>query len=208
MIHPCQFSPEVLDAVRGLIQPGEHVHDPFAGTGLRLAALCDELGVTYSGSDIEEWSGADRRVWVGDAMRRDSYPYWQTFTVVTSPVYLNKRLADYANGPAPTTKTKGRRDYGISLGRALHPLNLARHTGRPGRAAAYWDTHSQAVSHWGGRALVNVDSPISDGWQRILTERGFTVSDVIPVCTQRYGGLHNAEKRAEFEVLIVAERER
>jgi hypothetical protein len=206
MTHPCQFSPEVLDVLGPLIQPGEHIHDPFAGTGLRLAALCDEIGAEYSGADIEQWPGADRRVWIGDATKKDSYPYWSTFRVVTSPVYLNKRLADYANGPLPTTKIKGRRDYGISLGRALHPGNLARHTGKPARAAAYWHTHSEAVKHWGDRALVNVDSPIAAGWRSILEAQGFTVTDEIPVYTQRYGGLDNAEKRAEFEVVMICER--
>ena len=55
MAHPCQFSPEVLDVLAGLISPGEHVYDPFAGPGVRLGALCDELGATFSGGDIEEW---------------------------------------------------------------------------------------------------------------------------------------------------------
>lgn len=207
-VHPCEYSPEVIDCLHSLIRPGEHVHDPFAGMGRRLAALCDEVGVEYSGSDIEAWPGADHRVWVGDATTPDSYPYWRTFTVVTSPVYLNKRLADYANGPKPTTKLRGRRDYGISLGRALHPNNLARHTGRPSRSDTYWRLHATAVKLWDQRAIINVDDPISAGWCQLLTERGFRISNVIPVYTQRYGGLHNAEKRAEFEVVIVATRGR
>ena len=204
-VHPCQYSPEVIDALRGLIQPGEHIHDPFAGTGLRLAALCDELGAEYTGGDIEEWPGADHRVSLADATEYASYPL-TTFTVATSPVYLNKRLADYANGPLPTTKIKGRRDYGISLGRALHANNLARHTGKPGRAGAYWRTHSEAVTWWNDRALVNVDSPIADGWVDVLGAAGYQIEEVIRVLTQRYGGLNNADKRAEFEVLIVASR--
>lgn len=205
MAHPCQYSPEVLSTLSDLISRGEHVHDPFAGTGHRLAALCDQLGATYSGGDIEEWPGADQRVQLADAMDSRSYPA-SPFTVVTSPVYLNKRLADYANGPKPTTKVKGRRDYGISLGRALHSNNLARQTGRVSRTAAYWLGHSQAIRYWGDRVLVNVDSPICDGWLDLLFAHGFTIWDVIPVYTQRYGGLDNAEKRAEHEVLIVAER--
>lgn len=202
--HPCEYSPEVLDVLRGLIRPGEHIHDPFAGMGRRLGALCDELGAMFTGSDIESWPGGSKRVWLGDAALADSYPR-TPFTVVTSPVYLNKRLADYANGPLPTTKVKGRRDYGISLGRALHSRNLARHTGRPARAGRYWQTHSEAVSHWSERALVNVDSPIAEGWTLILTEHAYQILDVIPVRTQRYGGLHNADKRADHEVVIVAE---
>jgi hypothetical protein len=123
-----------------------------------------------------------------------------------SPVYLNKRLADYPNGPTPTTKIKGRRDYAIALGHALHADNLARATGHPSRAARYWQGHGDAVKHWGWRAIVNVDEPISVEWQDLLRNNGFVIHDVIPVFTRRYGGLANAEKRADHEVIIVATR--
>lgn len=202
-VHPCQFSPEVIEALRPLLRTDEHVHDPFAGTGLRLAALCDEVGATFTGTDIEDWPGHHPFVGLGDSTDGESYPP-EPFTVVTSPVYLNKRLADYANGPLPTTKVKGRRDYGISLGRALHANNLARHTGKPGRAGKYWNLHAECVQWWGDRALVNVDSPIADGWVSLLAAKGYRIEDVIEVRTQRYGGLDNAEKRADYEVLIVA----
>ena len=204
-VHPCPFSPEVIDALRDLIHTGEHIHDPFAGLGLRLADLCDELGATYSGGDIEEWPGADHRVGLLDATLESGYPT-TPFTIATSPVYQNKRLADYANGPLPTTKVKGRRDYGISLGRALNANNLARHTGKPSRAAAYWRTHSEAVRWWGNRVLVNVDSPIADTWALMLNEYGYHIEQWIPVYTQRYGGLDNADKRAEYEILMVGTR--
>lgn len=204
-VHPAQFSPEVIVVLANLVAPGEHVHDPFAGTGLRLGALCDKIGATYSGGDIEDWPGHDRRVALADATVATSYPAGP-FSVVTSPVYLNKRLADYANGPLPTTKVKGRRDYGISLGRPLHPNNLARHTGKDSRAEAYWRLHREAAKHWGGRVIVNVDSPIGMGWGSMLVDLGYVVDDVIPAHTRRYGGLDNAEKRAELEIVIVAQR--
>jgi hypothetical protein len=119
--HPCQFSPEVLEVLAGFIRPGEHVHDPFAGPGLRLGRVCDQIGATFSGSDIEPWPGRDRRVVVADARDPLSYPR-KPFTIVTSPVYANKRCADYPNGPTSRTKVKGRRDYAIALGRGLHPF--------------------------------------------------------------------------------------
>ena len=207
-LHPAQFSPEVIEVLRDLIRPGEHIHDPFAGTGLRLGALCDELGATYSGGDIEDWPGHDPRVALADATVADSYPV-EPFTVVTSPVYLNKRLADYANGPLPTTKVKGRRDYGISLGRPLHANNLARTTGQHARhdeGEAYWRLHREAAKHWGDGVVVNVDEPIAYGWGTILIGLGYWVGPIIPAYTRRYGGLSNADKRAEHEVVIVAQR--
>lgn len=203
MTHPCQYSPEVLTVLAELIRPGEHIHDPFAGPGNRLANLCDQIGATYSGGDIEDWPGHDPRVRQVDATQADSYPTGD-YRLVTSPVYVNKRCADYRNGPTPTTKTKGRRDYGIALGRALNPRNLARHTGRPAEAETYWRLHAEAVAHWPARVIVNVDEPISDRWQQTLLDAGYRVGRVLPAYTQRYGGLDNADKRAEFEVVIVA----
>lgn len=204
-VHPCQWSPEVLDAIRPLIRCGERIHDPFAGTGLRLGQLCNDVGAAFTGTDIEDWPGHDWRVALGDSTFAASYP-GRGFTIVTSPVYLNKRLADYPNGPLPTTRMKGRRDYGISLGRALHPNNLARHTGRPSRAVDYWRLHGDAVKHWRERAIVNVDGPIEAGWLKLLLDHGYRIDDVHHVVTQRYGGLDNASKRADFEVVIEARR--
>jgi hypothetical protein len=205
MKHPCQFSPEVLEVIEPLLRPGEHVHDPFAGPGNRLAALCDKIGCTFSGGDIEDWPGKDERVAVSNAMAGSSYPS-KVFTLVTSPVYQNKRCADYRNGPGPNTKVKGRRDYGIALGRPLDPCNLARYTGRPKEAESYWELHAEAVKHWPDRVIVNVDLPIADRWLELLLDAGYPLREVIPAYTRRYRGLDNAEKRAEYEVVVVAER--
>lgn len=209
MKHPCQFSKEVLDVIEPMIRPGEHVHDPFAGPGFRLAALCDKVGATFSGGELEDWpEGHDPRVVIGDAGNArfaHSYPS-RIFTIVTSPTYQNKRCADYRNGPGPNTKVKGRRDYGISLGRALHPDNTARYTGRPKEEAKYWELHAEAVKHWPDRAIVNVDEPICERWIELLHDAGYPLCSVTRAYTQRYRGLDNAEKRAEFEVVIVAER--
>lgn len=204
--HGAQFSPEVLDVIAPLLVRGEQVHDPFAGPGVRLAALCDRLGCTYSGTDIEDWPGHDRRVMVGSALDPITYPA-DEFRVVTSPTYVNKRLADYPDGPTPNTKIKGRRDYSLWLGRPLHPDNLARTTGRPARAEDYWRLHALAVKCWPTAVIVNVDEPIGERWQAVLIAEGYRVDQVIPAFTRRYGGLDNAEKRADHEVVIVAERE-
>jgi hypothetical protein len=52
--------------------------------------------------------------------------------------------------------------------------------------------------------VVNVDLPIADGWCALLEAEGYTVRQVIPAYTRRHGGLANAEKRAEHEVVILA----
>jgi hypothetical protein len=195
----------VLEVVEPLITPGERIYDPFAGHGERLAGVCDRAGAVFSGGDIEIWEPHDPRVLQADALDPHSYPQ-RPFTIVTSPVYQNKRCADYPNGPTPKTKTKGRRDYGIALGRALHPDNLARTTGRPARAEEYWRLHAAAVKHWDEQVILNVDLPISERWCALLIDDGYAISQVIPAYTHRYGGLDNAEKRAEHEVVIVAEK--
>ncbi len=146
--HPAQYSPEVLDVIARHLRPGDHMFDPFAGTGHRLASLCDELRLEFSGADIEDWPGHDVWVICADAADSTTYPR-APFVICCSPVYVHKRLADYPNGPTPFTKTKGRRDYGIALGRPLHPDNFARSTGRPAQAERYWQDHSEAVKHWG-----------------------------------------------------------
>ena len=40
----------------------------------------------------------------------------------------------------------------------------------------------------------------------MLTEAGYIIEQVVPAHTRRYGGLDNADKRAEYEVVIVASR--
>jgi hypothetical protein len=43
-LHPAEFSPEVIEALRDRISPSDRIHDPFAGRGVRLGKLCDEVG--------------------------------------------------------------------------------------------------------------------------------------------------------------------
>jgi hypothetical protein len=88
----------------------------------------------------------------------------------------------------------------------LHPDNLARLTGRPSREDEYYREHAQAVKLWSHRVLLNVDSPIARRWTDLLGDHGYTITAIIKIKTPRYGGLANAEKRADHEVLIVAVR--
>jgi hypothetical protein len=198
--HPAEFSPEVLAVVALYVRRGMHVHDPFAGRGVRLGALCDARGATFTGTDIDVYREGDYRVIQADSSEEITYPF-PPFTVVTSPVYTNRISVDYVDGPTPTTKVNGRRSYGICLGRALHPRNFAR-AGR--HLEDYYELHAEAVRHWSTAAFVNVDAPMLDGWTRLLERFNYRIDEVIEVGTRRYRGLANSDIRADHEVVIVA----
>jgi hypothetical protein len=83
---------------------------------------------------------------------------------------------------------------------------MIRLTGRPREAPRYWEGHADAVRHWGDRAVLNVDGPVSEPRQALLADSGYSVITVVQVRTRRYGGLSNADKRADHEVVIVVER--
>jgi hypothetical protein len=206
--HPAEYSTEVLQEIgpRLLRLAPERVHDPFAGRGRRLGHLCDLLEITFTGTDIDRYKDADRRVQCRNANDPAGYPP-APFVIVCSPVYFGNRIStDYTNGPLASTKTSGRRSYGISLGRALHPDNLARLC-RPTDHDAYYRGHGKAVKHWGERVFLNVDSPLVDDWCRLLGAHGFRLAEpVLRVRTSRYRGLAGSDKRADHEAVIVATR--
>jgi len=206
--HPCTYSPEVLAVFARLIPRGTRIHDSYAGTGKKLGSLADEMDWTFSGTDLQTWpEGMDPRLVLGNATDTSTYPtepYWQ----VTSPTYGNRNGGDYSRGPTPRTRLKGRRSYTLALGGLLHPENTARWT-IARDAERYWASHAAAVSCWSGAVatLVNVDLPIVRGWEQLLIEAGFRITEVIPVYTQRHGGLANADVRPDHEVVIVATKE-
>ena len=110
---------------------------PSPGLVSVSAAVRDQLGATFSGSDIEPWPGRGLCVVVADA--RDPLSYLRKpFTIVTSPVYANKRYAHDPNGPTSWTKVKGRRDLRASRPwpRALTSLTW------PAIRGALVETHS------------------------------------------------------------------
>jgi hypothetical protein len=202
--HPAQFSKSIIAALASMIPAGSHVHDPYAGLGLRLGALCDELGATFTGTDIEAWPDADSRVVVGDARDPASYPAGR-FIVVTSPPYFGNRIStDYANGPLPTTKTAGRRSYGISLGRALHADNLAR-LGREKHRRDFYENFA-AAAQWWPEALLNVDLPMKDDTLDALLAAGLSACTLLPVETPRYRVAGHGDERPPHELVIHAER--
>lgn len=99
--HPARWSPQIIDVLRTELAGAPWVHDPFAGTGERLGALCDEIGVEFSGTELEEAFIVDPRVVPGDSRDNRTYPRlpwpaigWGPYWIVTSPVYPNG-MADH-----------------------------------------------------------------------------------------------------------------
>lgn len=208
-VHPARFSKAVLDVVKPLIDHyGLPVHDPFAGTGERLGRAVRGMLLEYSGTDIEEWQDMDWGVAIGDSRVAATYPRGD-FLVVTSPVYFGNRISsDYVEGPLDTTKSRGRHAYGISLGRPLHPDNMARLCRATKREEH--DTFAlEVMKHWRYRALLNVDAPLANQWVRIAWMAGYITTARIPAKTRRLqGGLAGAKKRAPNEVILVMHRRR
>lgn len=214
--HPAPFSEPIIEALADLIPehvpPGWIVHDPFAGEGKRLGALCDRLGYKFSGSDLEPWLDADPRVDVGDSTRFNSYPFWtgRPFSVVTSPTY-NNGLNDHFK-PGDTSR---RLTYRVAAGRELHPHNTGRYSGRGSKAAeaAYWELTKQCVKHWPSVALVNVKDSVRAGevyplvvhWADLLEGVGYTVDQHMVECPGwRFGA--NSAARADSESILIARR--
>lgn len=127
--HPAPYSETILNRFRIILTGSDlPVHDPYAGEGARLGALCTELGIEFSGTEIEEAFIVDPRVAPGNATDPASYPS-VPYRLVTSPVYPNG-VADHftptgrcsvckgtgltapslhAQGPCPSCDGEGRR---------------------------------------------------------------------------------------------------
>lgn len=214
--HPAQFTDSIIQELGVLIpahlpSPSHAVYDPFAGVGVRLGALCDRLGVEFSGGDLEEWPGADPRV----AARADATAAWtyprRPFVVVTSPTY-NNGVNDHFR-PRDASR---RLTYRSRLGRELHPNNTGRYSGRSSKAGevAYWRLTREAVKHWPDTVLVNVKDSIRAGevyplvemWSDCLgSEFGYEVSHHPVGCPGwRFGS--NSGERVEAEVILVGQR--
>lgn len=214
--HPAPFTPSIIEELRHLIAanvPAGHiVHDPFGGEGVRLGALCNDLGYCFTGTDLEEWPDSDPRVAIGDSCLRSSYPE-APHAVVTSPTY-NNGVNDHFL-PTENTRRRRRLTYRVALGRALHPNNTGRYSGRSSKKgeANYWRLTRDIVRHWPDIAIVNVkDSvragemyPLTKMWVTLLTEHGYTIEQHDVACPGfRWGA--NRDLRADTEAILVAVR--
>ena len=204
--HPTQYSQSLLEIIAPELD--EKIHDPFAGTGIRLGKLCDELGKTFSGTDIEDWGG-DPRVKRGDSTQLSSYPEG-SYQIVTSPVYPNG-MADHFK-PKDTSR---RRTYRVGLGKSLQENNAGRYSVRAGSKAAdkYWEINKEAIICWatlGWSGFVNVSDFIHKGevyplvgmWRDLLAQQGFYVEQYATVLTPRYRLGTNRSKRVPYEAWL------
>jgi hypothetical protein len=215
--HPARFSVELLPVIgHSLAGWRLPVHDPFAGTGERLGRLCDELGLTFTGTEIEpEWI-VDARVRRGDSTEAGAYPTCD-YAVATSPTYPNG-MADHFRAGDDSHRNTYRQALQRTRGadRELHPNNTGRYNNRRGQRieAQYWKLCRVAVAHWPARAVVNVKDfyyqndqlyPVVTRWMALLEEHGYTVRERIdvPCPGNRYGA---NRQRVETEAVLVCER--
>ena len=212
--HPATFTDSIIEALEDLIpmmvDPWIIIHDPFAGEGKKLGALCDRLGYVFTGTDLESWLDADPRVAVGDSTDPDTYPIG--FAVVTSPTY-NNGVNDHFK---PSENDTSRRlTYRTAAGHELHPNNTGRWSGRGSKRgeAEYWRITRDVVKHWPDVAMVNLKDSTRAGeiyrltrlWEALLEEHGYSVKwHDVPCPGWRFGT--NSKVRADSEVILVATR--
>jgi hypothetical protein len=215
--HPCRWTPAILDALEPwIVKLDLPVHDPFAGTGERLGQLCDQLGVAFTGTELEAEFIVDPRVRHGDSTHPDTYPTGP-HVVVTSPVYPNG-MTDHFHAQDDSRRHTYRQALAKTRGydKPLHPNNMGQYGNRHRRSPASEDQHfaiaERCVAHWPEWVLVNVKDvatttytvDVVARWQALLEAHGYEVRELVEVSTpgQRHGA--NRGHRADSEAVIVA----
>lgn len=211
--HPAPYSVEIINALRNILPTvlprATIVHDPFAGDGKRLGALCDELGLPFSGCDIEDWPGRDERIFVRDSTTRFAYPVGPHI-IVTSPTYNNG-----VNDHFEPKDDSRRLTYRSRLGRPLHVNNTGRYSGRASKAGeeAYWRLNEKCVALWPSTVVVNVKDSVRSGtiyrlvdqWEAMLEDYGYAVNRVnVETPGWRLGT--NSDARVDNEVILIGKR--
>jgi hypothetical protein len=217
--HPARWTPAILDAIEPVIVDlGLPIHDPYAGTGERLGALCDKVALTFTGTEIEAPFIIDPRVKHGDSTDPATYPP-RPFVAVTSPVYPNG-MADHFRARDTSKRHTYRQALATMLGydQPLHTNNMGRYAGRTRRGMAserrHFDIAQRCIVHWPDHVVVNLKDvitktevvPVVELWKGMLIARAYEVINEIKVATpgQRNGA--NRDARADHEVVIVARR--
>jgi hypothetical protein len=216
--HPAKWSPEILAVIAPVIRARRlPVHDPFAGTGDRLGQLCAQLGLTFTGTEIEPEFARDSRVRAGDSTDPATYPQHE-YVIVTSPAYPNG-MSDHFKASNVTGRHTYRQALTQTIGydRPLHPNNMGRYGIRYGQHALdrHYDIARQCVQHWPDHVIVNVSDFIMrrtervhvvDQWISILETAGYTITEVIPITTPRQRHGANADARVDHEAVLIATR--
>lgn len=214
--NPCPFTESIIEALATLIPKyipdNLIIHDPFAGEGVRLGKLCDRLGYTFCGTDLEAWLGRDLRVQLGDSTDPDTYPYGN-FAVVTSPSY-NNGVNDHFEPKDESTRLT----YRVRAGHELHPNNTGRWSGRGSKRgeAEYWRITRKCVKHWPDIVLVNVKDSVRSAWEggiyplvrlwtELLEEFDYNVTAEEVACPGYRNGA-NGEKRLDTESILIGVR--
>lgn len=196
-----------------LLRWGWPVHDPFAGTGERLGALCDQLGLLFTGTEIEEPFIIDPRVQVGNSRLEDSYPEGR-YCICSSPVYPNG-MTDHFHAQDKSRRKTYRQARASITGedQPLHPDNMGRHGPRQGKLGEerHWAIAWDATAWWPSRVLINIKDCILDKeiypavemWLDILTRRGYHCTcHEVATPGMRFGA--NGKSRVDYEVIIEA----
>ena len=209
--NPAPFTYSIVDKLSELIPdyvpPGHTIHDPFAGGGRRLGGLCDQMGIPFTGTDLEPWDDRDPRVSIGDSTLSSTYPV-APYSVITSPTY-NNGVNDHFH---PQDGSR-RLTYRAAAGHELHASNTGRWSGRSSKKGEdeYWRITREVVKNWPSVALVNVKDSIRAGetyplvqlWTDLLVEYGYDVLREDVECPGwRFGANH--EKRTSTEAILVA----
>lgn len=220
--HVCPYPEPILAALaphltRMALQAGLVVHDPFAGSGERLGALCTELGLAFTGTEIEREFIVDPGVMHGDSTEQRTYPK-DPFLVCTSPVYPNG-MTDHFKAANP----EGRFTYRAALARIrkgvdrpLHENNMARYGNRYRRSAKveaeHWRIANDCLRWWPEWVILNLkdvttehyEVHVVETWMKMLHyTHGYAIRGMesVPSPGVGYGGNPH---RAESEYIIIA----
>ncbi len=229
-VHGAQYSTEIIAALAALDPPLEgRIHDPFAGTGQRLGQLCDRLGLTFTGTEIEQSFIVDSR-----ASRTETPPTRPPIHRDVNRTRLSRHrpTATAATTTSPPLTHIERNTYrawvAVNEGtdRELHINNQGRYGFRgrgpdSGARRAYWRVAAEVVACWTGarRAVVNVKDyttppatapsasnpssttgPTSSNSSATRSPNGSRV----PTPGLRYGANHDA--RIDHEVILDGKR--
>jgi hypothetical protein len=214
--HPCRWTPAILAALEPAVaELGLAVHDPFAGTGVRLGQLCDRLGLAFTGTEIEAPFTVDPRVAQGDSTDPATYPP-HPHVVVTSPAYPNG-MADHFHARDGSRRHTYRQALAAIAGhdQSLHEHNMGRWGVRRGQRATarHFELADQCVRWWPAHVIVNVSDfphrwalwPLVDRWRELLGRHGYVVDGELEVATPRQRNGANRH-RADHETVLIARK--